>query len=235
MQQQELVSEMFQLAETGSETHLRFQTAPHPVLTIIGQLWRAAADEGRPPRLEDISLADIRKKCATMAKKHPDKPSVFFSKDLSRLAYALPRTDHWWMPPPNAGGRSQGALIRSTTLQYRDLFLILTTCHFPHLRQHNQHTHHHAPHPAPITATPLLRSIKQEEEFNSPDGYCLTTAPRSITWHQAFGGFSGSGRGAGGQGEKQDQAAESRHSCFPPHRTCGHPVSQNPSPAASPH
>lgn len=96
---------MFQLAETKSETRLRFQTAPHPVLTIVGQLWRAAADEGRPPRLEDISLADIRKTCATMTKKHPDKPSVFFAKDLSRLAYALPRTDHWWLPPPNVGGR----------------------------------------------------------------------------------------------------------------------------------
>lgn len=104
----ELVSKMFQLAETRLETRLRFQTTPHPVLTIVGQLWRDAADEGRHPRLEDISLADIRKTCATMAKKHPDKPSVFFAKDLSRLAYALPRTDHWWLPPSDVGRRSQG-------------------------------------------------------------------------------------------------------------------------------
>lgn len=126
MQQQELVSEMFQLAETKSETRLRFQTAPHPVLTIVGQLWRAAADEGRPPRLEDISLADIRKTCATMTKKHPDKPSVFFAKDLSRLAYALPRTDHWWLPPPNMGGRLLGALITSTTVHLSDSCLSLS-------------------------------------------------------------------------------------------------------------
>jgi hypothetical protein len=132
---------MFQLAETRLETRLRFQTTPHPVLTIVGQLWRDAADEGRHPRLEDISLADIRKTCATMAKKHPDKPSVFFAKDLSRLAYALPRTDHWWLPPSDVGRRSQGALITSTTVRVPDSYLSL-----PHLRQHNLHTRHHASH-----------------------------------------------------------------------------------------
>ncbi|KAF8259038.1 hypothetical protein EI94DRAFT_1054645 [Lactarius quietus] len=105
-----LVTEMFQLAQTRSESEdsHRLQAAFHPVLTAVGQLWRAAEDEDRPPRLEDISLADIRKTCATMAKKYRDSeyPPIFFETDLSRLAYALPQTDHWWLlPPPKA--RSQ--------------------------------------------------------------------------------------------------------------------------------
>ena len=89
---------MFQLAEPRSETSHRLQVALHPVLTIVGRLWKAAAVEGKPPRLEDISLTDIRKTCVTMARKHPDKPPVFFETNLSRLAYSLPRTDHWWLP-----------------------------------------------------------------------------------------------------------------------------------------
>jgi hypothetical protein len=59
---------------------------------------------------EDISLADIRTSCVTMAKKHPDKPPVFFETDLSRLAYALPRTDHWWIPLSDKEKHSQGLL-----------------------------------------------------------------------------------------------------------------------------
>ena len=101
---------MFRLAEARSEDLHRLQVALHPVLTTLGHLWRAAAAEGRSPRLEDISLADIHKTCMTMAKKHPDKPPVFFEMDLSRLAYAPPQTDHWWLPSSNVGKHSQGML-----------------------------------------------------------------------------------------------------------------------------
>lgn len=99
---------MFRLAETRSENIHRLQVALHPVLTTLGQLWRTAAAEGRTPKLEDISLADIRKTCTTMATIHPDKPPVFYEPDLSKLAYTLPRADHWWLPSSNVGERSQG-------------------------------------------------------------------------------------------------------------------------------
>ena len=107
---------MFQLAERRSETPHRLQAALHPVLTIVGQLWRDAAVEGRSLKIEDISLADIRASCVTMAKKHPDKPPVFFETDLSRLAYGLPQKDHWWLPSSDEEKHSQGLSWFTSTL-----------------------------------------------------------------------------------------------------------------------
>ncbi|KAH9074268.1 hypothetical protein EDB83DRAFT_2355859, partial [Lactarius deliciosus] len=86
------------------------QEAPHrihPVLTIVGKRWRRAAREGRPPKLEDISLESVEKGCADLAKSHPNQPPVFYSADLSTLLDRIPKVQHWWKSKAKQGqGRS---------------------------------------------------------------------------------------------------------------------------------
>ncbi|KAH9027047.1 hypothetical protein EDB84DRAFT_1609137 [Lactarius hengduanensis] len=83
------------------------QEAPHrihPVLTIVGKRWRRAAREGRPPKLEDISLESVEKGCADLAKRHPNQPPVFYSADLSTLLDRIPKVQHWWKSKAKQGG-----------------------------------------------------------------------------------------------------------------------------------
>ena len=71
----------------------------HPSVKMVGEEWRLAERQQRPPDISHITPEAIDAACAQCEEARRNKwPSIFWARDMSRQAAEQPSELIWWLP-----------------------------------------------------------------------------------------------------------------------------------------